>query len=442
MTRKPIPNILDDILSADPGKTTPICVREIKTDGGTQMRAGLDDGTVSEYADSFREQRAWGSFPAVLVYHDGTDYWLADGFHRVAAWKRSGNSALGLETIPADVRVGTRRDAILHAAGANASHGLRRTNADKRRAVEMLLRDEEWAKWSNSEIARRCAVGETTVRNIRAELETTSQIAKSPERIGADGRTINTANIGANRPAPPDMPAQRRYESALPALDMPAPGAPPRYKSLAQMVDDGDIPAARSRHPAVETQHLASLLPITEFELTDICETVATEVYGDDLQFLRTYYAMMSSIDRQEGIYQEKLLRVLAPFDLTPQRIKQAVHTQAKQMVVERRLTKAQAQEAASERPQQKSEAVAAIEETADAETMPTEAQDIRIGQCSRLINVYRQAIAAEQEYGQLTGCFTEPLAAKRELEKLIIRLQRTLDLLEGRDAEPMEACD
>jgi hypothetical protein len=53
----------------------------------------------------------------------------------------------------------------------NAAHGLRRNNADKRRAVEVLLRDEEWGKWSNSEIARRCSVSDEFVRQERSHLQ-------------------------------------------------------------------------------------------------------------------------------------------------------------------------------------------------------------------------------------------------------------------------------
>jgi cell pole-organizing protein PopZ len=37
----------------------------------------------------------------------------------------------GLAEIAADVRAGTRRDAILYAVAANASHNLKRTNHDK-----------------------------------------------------------------------------------------------------------------------------------------------------------------------------------------------------------------------------------------------------------------------------------------------------------------------
>jgi hypothetical protein len=46
------------------------------------------------------------------------------------------------------------RGPLLHAVGANARHGLRRTNADKRRAVELLLADAEWAAKSSNWIAQ------------------------------------------------------------------------------------------------------------------------------------------------------------------------------------------------------------------------------------------------------------------------------------------------
>lgn len=170
----------------------------LRTDGGTQMRAALDDATVQEYADAII---AGATFPAIIAYYDGTDYWLADGFHRIAAHKlvhQRSKTAWG--EVEVDVRSGTRRDAILHAAGANADHGLRRTNADKRRAVESLLRDPEWSQWSDREIARRCHVDHKTVGSIRAEMVGTGEIPQLDERRTADGRTMNTANIGVKPP--------------------------------------------------------------------------------------------------------------------------------------------------------------------------------------------------------------------------------------------------
>lgn len=198
--------------TADAEQVEHVPLDSIRVDGGTQMRAGLNQETVAEYAAAMEEAGGWGTFPAAEVYHDGSAYWLADGFHRVAAAKEA-----GIEAIPAKIHSGDRRAAILHAAQANAKHGLRRTNADKRRAVETLLRDEEWRTWSDAEIARRCAVDPKTVGNARRELEGNREIPDSTVRKTSDGRMVNTANVGANqlrreRPTPtPPKPAKVVY---------------------------------------------------------------------------------------------------------------------------------------------------------------------------------------------------------------------------------------
>jgi len=152
-------------------------LKRIRTDGGTQARAQLDEATVAEYAETWQalsyQQNGLDKMPPIVVYYDGEDYWLADGFHRVEAYRRflrDGSPSASPHALRADIRQGTRRDAVLYACGANASHGLRRTNADKRRAVETLLRDEEWRQWSDRKIADACAVSDKTVAAVRAEL--------------------------------------------------------------------------------------------------------------------------------------------------------------------------------------------------------------------------------------------------------------------------------
>ena len=138
-----------------------ILIADIR-DGGAQMRVEMKSDVVLEYAD---EMAVGATFPPVVVYHDGSIFWLADGFHRVAAARK-----LERETIEAEVREGGERDAILHGIGSNASHGLRRTQADKRQAVERLIRDEEWGKWSNRKIAKAARVDHKTVATYRTEL--------------------------------------------------------------------------------------------------------------------------------------------------------------------------------------------------------------------------------------------------------------------------------
>jgi hypothetical protein len=133
----------------------------IRIDGGTQCRAEINQTKVSEYAELVE---AGVSFPAVRVFFDGVSYWLADGFHRYHAHKQAGQGS-----ISADVEKGTAREALLFAISANAEHGLPRTNADKRKAVQMMLDDFEWQDWSNAEIARHCKVSVTLVASMRGD---------------------------------------------------------------------------------------------------------------------------------------------------------------------------------------------------------------------------------------------------------------------------------
>jgi hypothetical protein len=133
---------------------------QIRIDGGTQSREEINQATVDEYAESMRQLV---SFPALVVYHDGVNTWLADGFHRYHAAKKIGASALDVEW-----RVGTLEQARLFAASANAKHGLRRTAGDKRRAIELLLSTEEGRRMTQREIAKHCHVAQSYVCTVMA----------------------------------------------------------------------------------------------------------------------------------------------------------------------------------------------------------------------------------------------------------------------------------
>lgn len=213
MPRNPTPDIFaeglhatgDDVAAAIGPQAQRVATVHIRLDGGTQPRAGIDQAVVDDY---HYDMQAGAQFPPIELVYDGKDYWLWDGFHRFHAWRKDGD-----RLILANVRQGTRRDAVLLSVGANATHGFRRSSEDKRRAVDTLLRDPEWAQWSDREIARRVHVNDKTVAARRAALS--AEIPQIAERRVERGGTEYTM-----APAQRRAPASRSlgfYPAAQPA---------------------------------------------------------------------------------------------------------------------------------------------------------------------------------------------------------------------------------
>jgi uncharacterized ParB-like nuclease family protein len=164
----------------------------LRLDGGTQPRHGINAAYVTELAESIVEG---ATLPPVEVIYDGANYWLYDGFHRVAAHQQA-----GIIMINANIRQGAQADAQWRSYAANQTHGLRRTNDDKQRAIQAALRHPNGVTMANREIARHLGVDHKTVGDWREKLEATGEIPQSTTRTGADGRTIDTTNIGTNQP--------------------------------------------------------------------------------------------------------------------------------------------------------------------------------------------------------------------------------------------------
>jgi len=114
-------------------KTEPARRRVRIEDLSTEVRArvALSGEAMAEYA---KAMVASVPFPPIVVFEDGEALWLADGHHRVEAARCAGR-----KVVRAEVYAGGRREALLHACGANAAHGVRRTSADKRRTVTLML---------------------------------------------------------------------------------------------------------------------------------------------------------------------------------------------------------------------------------------------------------------------------------------------------------------
>ncbi len=146
----------------------------IRNNGGTQSRAAIDWEYVGELMEALEGHVL---LPAIDVYFDGQDYWLADGFHRYEAHKK-----LDYPNIFANIHQGTRWNAVLHSVGSNATHGKRRTNEDKNRAVRLLLTDPDAKEMSNRQIAEHCKVSHQFVNDVKAVLDVAQKFGKEYPR--------------------------------------------------------------------------------------------------------------------------------------------------------------------------------------------------------------------------------------------------------------------
>lgn len=204
-------------------------LKVIRIDGGTQSRVELNNTTVEEYSEAMADG---ASFPPVVVFFDGASYWLADGFHRYF-----GADQAGLECIAADVRNGTQADAQLFSFGVNSDHGLRRSNADKRKAVTGALQHPISCKWSDRQIAKHCGVSDRMVNGVRADLSAKNSQIDSSRTVTRNGTTYtqDTARIGkmlAQKPIPkiaqptfetkPDAPQDNTASADVPEYDGPS----------------------------------------------------------------------------------------------------------------------------------------------------------------------------------------------------------------------------
>jgi hypothetical protein len=190
----------------------------IAFDAGTQIREAIDQAVVADYAEAMTDG---ARFPPVVLFHDGNQHYLADGFHRFMAAQR-----LQWRHIDALVNPGTKEDALWFALGANREHGMRMSGADKRHAI--VLAYKAWSDKGTSEIAKQIGCSDRWVRMIRSEV--TSEL---PEKTpGKDGK-----NYPTSKPRQPERVTPDRAGK----LDTTKAGIAERKEQMRQLAADGHI---------------------------------------------------------------------------------------------------------------------------------------------------------------------------------------------------------
>ncbi|HVL13086.1 MAG TPA: hypothetical protein VM529_11005 [Gemmata sp.] len=200
----------EDVVGGSEKKT--MALEAVLTHPDLQMRVnGMNLDHAQDLADDMKRGDKLPPLKVLEIVRKpetGPEYFLYDGHHEKKAYEINGRAIVPVEI----VKVNAWADAVLLAAGANTKHkALKRTHADKNRAVEMVLKTKP--EMSNRAIAAIVKVSDGLVGDVRARFE--AQAAKTAaekgepakpaepvKRVGADGKVYTKANTGAAKVKP------------------------------------------------------------------------------------------------------------------------------------------------------------------------------------------------------------------------------------------------
>lgn len=161
-----------------------VTIDQLIRDEDLQQRVhGTDDAVTTEYKNDLL---SGAEFPDVIAFQTpDKELLLADGFKRVAAHEQAGMSEIAVR-----IYKGTRDDAIWYSCSANKAHGQRRSNDDKRKAVQSALLIESKRSMSDRAIAEHCGTSPAMVGSIRQRMVADGHIPATTERTSADGKKV------------------------------------------------------------------------------------------------------------------------------------------------------------------------------------------------------------------------------------------------------------
>ena len=196
-----------------------LSLANIVIDDTIDIRESMNEATIQEYMDILDR------LPPVTVFDTEDGYVLADGFHRATAAER-----LGLKEIDAEIRTGTRTDALEFAAYANATAALKLTPEERRVGIRRLHRLHP--DWNKTKLAQMMGCGERVVQSVitasqvRTEADSAhelretqvEEIAKAPReyweplsRVAADkGWTNDEVSLASKNVRDPNIPQEHK----------------------------------------------------------------------------------------------------------------------------------------------------------------------------------------------------------------------------------------
>jgi len=257
-----------------------IKLSEIRIDGGTQIRAELNQDKVNEYAEQMKDGVV---FPPVTVFFDGSTIWLSSGFHRYFGSKKIGN-----ELIDCIVIEGTLEDAKWFGMGDN-KHGLNMTHEDYKKAAQIAFDHPVWSTYTNAKIANHIGVSAMTIGRFKKANQIVTTDEKTYTNKHGQEAKIKTKNLGKKKEtkqpiAKPDVSSAQFVEED------------DRLKELSHTIEELADENTLLRDKIAIGQWNAS-----EIEKIDIEETVANL-----REQLRIAYIEIASLRDSRDMYQNR----------------------------------------------------------------------------------------------------------------------------------------
>ena len=247
----------------------------LRLDGDTQARLALSQEKVQEYAALMEDGE---EFRPIDAFFDGSDYWLADGFHRYFATKANKKTS-----ITATIHNGTLDEAQLFAFAANKGHGLHMTATDIRHCIVRMLEHPVWSGWTNAAIAKHVGTSKMTVGRVKSAMTEPEEPAEPAEKkyVNKHGQeaTIDTTNLG------------RKAKQAE-----PEPEVDDKAAELADTIN----------HLAEENQKLKDAIAIGAWDATDIEKEDAQETITALREQIRVLEIEVKTLRESRDMFQNR----------------------------------------------------------------------------------------------------------------------------------------
>ncbi len=267
-------------------------INDLKLDQEYQARNRTDDTVVKEYEAVIVDG---GIFPPIQVVKVGSEQILVDGFHRVRALLNQGR-----DRVEAEVTVGDRGLALKMAIGANQTHGLRRTNADKVKAISMALNDFELSCKSDRELAQLCGVSAPTVASVRERLgqpKSQSKFARQiPNKpISADVKKFTPQVFSECSEPSPSSEIQTQFDASQELNDILQEEIQQLKDTIAHGFMDG---TEAEKNLAMETiEELRKELQLTKIELEAV--KISRNTYQNENNQMRKQIAWLTKRNKR-----------------------------------------------------------------------------------------------------------------------------------------------